>query len=325
MQTFYPTKQLDSMEASELERIEALRKNIESVIIGKPDAVKLVITALLARGHALIEDIPGVGKTALARALTRSIDCEFKRIQFTPDLLPSDVTGMSIFDPQKKEFVFKPGPIFTNIVLADEINRATPRTQSALLEAMNESQVSVDGTTHRLSQPFMVIATQNPLEFTGTYPLPESQLDRFLVILQMGYPTPEEEKEIVISRRESDPVSDLRPVMTGEQLKRICDAVKRVRIDDAVTSYLVDISNRTRQDKSLAAGVSPRGTIHLSRAAQAHAVVERRNYVTPDDVKAVAAGVLSHRVIEKRRPMQNGRMSSALIINRILEEVPVPQ
>ncbi len=315
-----------SIESRDLELVGSLRRNIESVILGKPEAVKLLVTALLARGHVLIEDIPGIGKTALARALARSISCVFRRIQFTPDLLPSDVTGASIFDQERRDFVFKPGPVFANIVLADEVNRATPRTQAALLEAMNETHVSVDGVTHPLPPPFMVIATQNPLEYTGTYPLPESQLDRFLILLRIGYPAIEDERRIVTSRRDFDPVDRLQPALSGGDVNRLCEKVHEVRLSDAVTGYILDITTRTRADRNLVAGVSPRGAIHLTQAARAHAFVEGRDYVTPDDVKAVAADVLSHRVIERRtRGPQEGRATSSQIIRRILQETPVPQ
>src|SRR5688572_5729951 len=314
------------IQRQDLDLIETLRKNIESVIFGKSDVVKLTVTCLLARGHVLLEDVPGIGKTALARATSRSVSCVFRRLQFTPDLLPSDVTGLSVFDPDKKEFLFKKGPVFANILLADEINRATPRTQSALLEAMNEQRVSVDGTTHVLPAPFMVIATQNPLEFTGTYPLPESQLDRFLMTLRMGYPTAEEERAILLSRRAADPVDSLQPVLSAEELNRLADRVNEVRIDDALAGYIVDIVQRTRSDRNLLAGVSPRGAIHLSRAARAHALVEGRDFATPDDVKAVATAVMTHRVIERRaRGAGEGRQSAVQIIRKILQEAPVPQ
>jgi len=314
------------IERHDLDLISALRRNIESVIFGKTEVVKLTVTSLLARGHVLLEDVPGIGKTALARATAKSIACAFRRIQFTPDLLPSDVTGVSVFDPDRKDFTFKRGPVFSNIILADEINRATPRTQAALLEAMNENRVSVDGTTHTLPSPFLVIATQNPLEFTGTYPLPESQLDRFLMILRMGYPTPEEERQIISSRSGADPVEALKAVLTIEDVNRLCDRVNEVRVDDAVTDYVIEIAHRTRNDKTLVAGVSPRGAIHLTRAARAHALVDGRDYATPDDVKAVAVNVLSHRVVEKRaRASQDGRIASGQILRKILQEIPVPQ
>jgi MoxR-like ATPase len=313
-------------QSQDLQLIQALRRNIESVIIGKPEVVRLTVTCLLARGHVLLEDVPGIGKTALARATSRSVSCLFRRLQFTPDLLPSDVTGLSVFDSEKKEFLFKKGPVFANILLADEINRATPRTQSALLEAMNEQRVSVDGITHVLPAPFMVIATQNPLEFTGTYPLPESQLDRFLMTLRMGYPTAEEERAILLSRRAADPVDALQPVLSAEELNRLADRVNDVRIDDALAGYIVDIVQRTRSDRNLLAGVSPRGAIHLSRAARAHALVEGRDFATPDDVKAVATAVMTHRVIERRaRGAGEGRQTAVQIVRKILQEAPVPQ
>jgi MoxR-like ATPase len=314
------------IQRQDLDLISTLRRNIESVIFGKPEVVKLTVTCLLARGHVLLEDVPGIGKTALARATAKSVACAFRRIQFTPDLLPSDITGVSIFDAERKDFAFKRGPIFSNIILADEINRATPRTQAALLEAMNENRVSVDGTTHALPSPFLVIATQNPLEFAGTYPLPESQLDRFLMILRMGYPTPEEERQIITSRSGSDPVEALQAVLSTDDVNRLCDRVNDVKVDDAVTNYVIEIANRTRSDKSLVAGVSPRGAIHLTRAARAHALVDGRDYATPDDIKAVAVNVLSHRVVEKRsRASQDGRAASGQILRKILQEIPVPQ
>jgi MoxR-like ATPase len=310
----------------DLDRIAALRRSIESVIIGKGWTVKLVVTSLLARGHLLIEDIPGVGKTALARALARSIDCQFRRITFTPDLLPGDVTGVTVFDQEKRAFAFKPGPVFTNVLLADEINRATPRTQSALLEAMNEARVSADGVTHTLPVPFLVVATQNPLEFTGTYPLPESQLDRFLMVLKMGYPSAEEEAQILLSRRAGDPVDRLQPAVSHQDVASLCDKVQDVRVDGALTKYIVGISDATRNEKSFLAGVSPRGSTHLFRAAQAYAMVEGRDYVTPDDVKAVAVSVLSHRVIERRtRASADGRATVHTALKKILQDVPVPQ
>jgi MoxR-like ATPase len=313
-------------ERSDLDRIQALRRNIESVILGKPDVVRLTVASLLARGHILIEDIPGIGKTSLARAVARSVSCEFRRLQFTPDLLPSDVTGMSVYDPDRKEFAFKRGPVFANILLADEINRATPRTQSALLEAMSEHRVSVDGVTHPLPAPFMVIATQNPLEFTGTYPLPESQLDRFLMTLRMGYPTADEEKQILGSRRAGDPVDSLQPVLSGAELESLCARVDQVRMDDALASYLIEIVQRTRSDRNLVAGASPRGSLHLARAARALALLEGRDYATPDDLKAVAVPVLAHRVIERRtRASSDGRASAGQVVRKILQEVPVPQ
>jgi MoxR-like ATPase len=307
------------------EDISRLVGNIQKVILGKPDAVRLAVVCLLAKGHLLIEDVPGVGKTTLAHAIAKSLACSFRRIQFTPDLLPCDITGVSVFDADRKEFVFKPGPIFANVILADEINRTTPRTQSALLEAMNDYQVTVDGITHVLSQPFMVIATQNPLEYTGTYPLPESQLDRFLMKIGIGYPDHAQELEVLTSRSASDPLIGLAPVLDAKSVGAMTNAVKSVRMDPAIAAYILAIADRTRQDPAVLAGVSPRGGIFLHRAAQAMALVAGRNYVIPDDIKALAVPVLAHRIIEKARRFSfEGRSSAAAIIGRIIEELPVP-
>jgi MoxR-like ATPase len=308
----------------EFELVERLRKSIDQVIIGKSKEVKLLVACLLARGHVLIEDTPGVGKTALARALARSVACAFKRIQFTPDLLPSDITGLSIFDQTAQEFVFKPGPVFANIVLADEINRSTPRVQSALLEAMNEYQVTSDGHTHGLPAPFMVIATQNPTEFIGTYPLPESQLDRFLMRLKLGFPDPQEEFNILVSRRQGDPVLVLEPVVSTQEILHLCQLTTEIRIDDSLTKYLVQIAQRTRTHAAISTGVSPRGTIHLAAAAQGHALVEGRDFVTPDDIKGVAIHVLAHRIRIRSDSLVNPP-TPAQIVQQILQEIPVPQ
>ncbi len=308
----------------EFELVERLRKSIDQVIIGKSKEVKLLVACLLARGHVLIEDTPGVGKTALARALARSVACAFKRIQFTPDLLPSDITGLSIFDQAAQEFVFKPGPVFANIVLADEINRSTPRVQSALLEAMNERQVTCDGHTHGLPVPFMVIATQNPTEFIGTYPLPESQLDRFLMRLKLGFPDPQEEFNILVSRRQGDPVLVLEPVLSTQEILHLCQLTTEIRIDDSLTKYLVQIAQRTRTHAAISTGVSPRGTIHLAAAAQGHALVEGRDFVTPDDIKGVAVHVLAHRIRIRSDSLVNPP-TPAQVLQQILQEIPVPQ
>lgn len=306
--------------------IENLLQNMGKVILGKRETLRLAVAAFLARGHALIEDVPGVGKTALARTMAKSISCRFKRIQFTPDLLPSDITGVSIFDIDRKEFVFKPGPIFGNIILADEINRTTPRTQSALMEAMNDRQVTVDGVTHKLPVPFMVIATQNPFEFTGTYPLPESQLDRFMMLIHMGYPPREEEIAVIESRRLSDPLKSLEPVIVEDDIRGLFKKAAAVHIEPSLTSYIMDIVEQTRAHKEILVGVSPRGAIHLTKAAQAFALIGERDYVIPDDIKDLAPTVLAHRLVMKRdRFSPDSRSERYRLMQEILEKVRVPQ
>jgi MoxR-like ATPase len=303
-----------------------LRASIASIIRGKDDAIELVLTALLARGHVLVEDVPGVGKTTLAHTLARSINCAFNRVQFTSDLLPSDVLGISIYNQAANGFEFKPGPIFTNVLLADEINRTTPKTQSALLEAMNEEQVTVDNKTYRLPQPFMVIATQNPIEHHGTYPLPESQLDRFLLRIRMGYPAEESEKEIVRQLSTTRKVDALQPVVTGEEIGTIQERVKEVRMDDSLLNYLVAVATKTRNSEYLTLGVSPRGSMALFRAAQARAALHNRDYVTPDDLKSLVIPAFSHRVMVSSRYASTSKKSHQAdqILRDLLETIPIP-
>jgi MoxR-like ATPase len=274
-----------------------VRTAIESVIEGKRAAVDLALTVLLAEGHLLVEDVPGVGKTMLAKALGRSIDCSVRRLQFTPDLLPSDITGVSVFNQETRDFEFKPGGIFANIVVGDEINRASPKTQSALLESMEERQVSVDGTTYLLDRPFMVIATQNPIEMEGTYPLPEAQRDRFTARIAIGYPTPSSELDMLESHGTSDPLGDLEPVTDGATIKGLIDAVKTVYVSPAVKHYLVQVVNATRTSRDLRLGASPRSTLQLLRVSRAAAALAGRDYVSPDDVAGLATAVLAHRVL----------------------------
>lgn len=304
--------------------IARLEANISQVVLGKNDVVRLCVVTLLAGEHVLLEDVPGVGKTLVAKALARSVSGKFCRIQFTPDLLPSDIVGSSIFDNQAKRFVYSPGPIFANVVLADEINRTTPRTQSALLEAMSDRQVSFDGQTHPLPSPFMVIATQNPYEFEGTYPLPESQLDRFLLRTSVGYPRRADEILVLSSHRQGEPVEQLKPVVTGEQIIEAQNAVRNVSVDTSIHEYLLDIVDRTRRCDELHAGVSTRGALCLYRASQALALVEGRSFVTPDDVKRLAVPVLSHRVIT--RGYQHGGQRAAIesLIKQLVEDIAVP-
>jgi MoxR-like ATPase len=306
--------------------IRRLQANIERALVGKPEVVRLAIVALLARGHLLIEDVPGVGKTTLAQALARSLGLTFQRIQFTSDLLPSDILGVSVFDPRKSEFEFKPGPIFANIILADEINRTTPKTQSSLLEAMNEAQVSLDHHTYRLPRPFMVLATQNPLEYQGTHPLPESQMDRFLLRIRIGYP--DESHERLILRGAGAAVLDrLQPVLTAEAVQDLQAQVETVKVEESLLGYVMAIVQATRSHAVLALGVSPRGSLALVRAAQALALAEGRSYCVPDDIKQLAVPALAHRVIPRGRWEASGERhdDAEAVIREILQEIPVPR
>jgi MoxR-like ATPase len=301
-----------------------LLKNVGLVVLGKPEVIRLAVVALLAEGHVLIEDVPGVGKTLLARALAASIDCSFRRIQFTPDLLPSDVLGSSVYHAPSGEFVFKAGPLFANVILADEINRTTPRTQSALLEAMSDRQVSVEGTTHPLVLPFIVLATQNPYEFEGTYVLPESQLDRFMLRLRMGYPIRAEERKVFASHRQGEPVDTLGAVLSSAEVIQLQRGVRMVQVDDAITDYLLDIVHATRRSEDLHVGVSTRGALTLYRAAQSLALVSGRGYVVTDDIKALVVPVLAHRVVGKSF-LQAGEFGAAeAIIRDIVDRIRVP-
>ncbi len=304
--------------------LNRLLENVATVVLGKPDVIRLAVVALLAEGHVLIEDVPGVGKTLLARALAASIDCTFKRIQFTPDLLPSDILGSSVYNAASGEFVYKPGPVFANVILADEINRTTPRTQSALLEAMSDGQVSVEGKTYPLAPPFIVLATQNPYEFEGTYVLPESQLDRFMIRIRMGYPIRAEERRVLSSHRAGEPVESLKPVLSSEDILTLQRAVREVRVDDSIADYLLDIVHATREGEDLHVGVSTRGALTLYRAAQSHALVAGRDFVIPDDIKQLAVPVLSHRVVGKSF-LQAGEFGAAeAIIRDIVDRLKVP-
>jgi MoxR-like ATPase len=306
--------------------VSQLQRTIARAIYGKEDAIQLALITLLARGHLLIEDVPGVGKTTLAQALAKSFQCGFQRVQFTSDLLPSDVIGVSVYNPETREFEFRSGPIFANIVLADEINRTTPRTQSALLEAMNDAQVTVDGKTHLLPLPFLVIATQNPVEHHGTYPLPESQLDRFLMRIKMGYPSHETEKEILRKRANDDPLHSLLPVADIGDVLAMQEAVTHVKVDSTLQDYALEIVNRTRKSDQLALGVSPRGTLMLQRAAQARAFLDGRDYCLPDDFKQLAVSVFAHRVVASARhaSLQRKSETTETALREIVDSVRVP-
>ncbi|MFM7565008.1 MAG: AAA family ATPase [Planctomycetota bacterium] len=304
--------------------VETLLDNVSQVVLGKRDVARLCLVALLAGEHVLLEDVPGVGKTLMGKALSKSIDAQFRRIQFTPDLLPSDIVGSSVFNSTSGQFVFNPGPVFGNFILADEINRAPPRTQSAMLEAMSDRQVSVDGTTHPLIAPFMVIATQNPFEFEGTYVLPESQLDRFLLRISMGYPAREYEREILSSHRSGEPVEELRPVCSTDEMVAIQRLVRSVKVDDSIADYMLDIVHQTRESDELAFGVSTRGMLLWYRAVQASAFIDRRDYAIPDDAKNLAVSVIAHRVQTKGFMQAGQRQEAEEIVRRILTQVAVP-
>jgi MoxR-like ATPase len=307
-------------------RLAELQRSIARVVKGKEDVIQLALTTLLARGHLLIEDVPGVGKTTLAQALARSFNCSFQRIQFTSDLLPSDVIGVSVYNPSAQEFEFKPGPIFANIIVADEINRTTPKTQSALLEAMNEAQITVDNHTHPLPRPFMVLATQNPIEHHGTYPLPESQLDRFLMRIRMGYPARASEKEIIRNHSAAGHADQIASVMDAADVASMQEAASQVKVEESLLDYALEIVERTRTTEQLSLGVSPRGTVMLHRAAQARAFLEGRDFCLPDDFKRLIVPVFAHRVVVSSRYVSTQKKSeqAEAILREILDTTRVP-
>jgi MoxR-like ATPase len=307
-----------------VQHLERLRANLESVFFGRREVVTQVLVGLVARGHILIEDVPGVGKTVLARALARSIHCEFNRIQLTPDMLPSDILGVSVYSHERETFEFKAGPIFANIVLADEVNRTTPRTQSALLEAMSDGSVTVDGSTMKLPQPFLVIATQNPFEFEGTYLLPENQLDRFMLRVSLGYPTRDREKEILRLQPGRYKLEQLEPVMTTDDVLALQGQAAQVRMDPALVEYLLDIVETSRGHEQLHVGISPRGALALMQASQALALIEGRDFVTPDDIKSLVTPVCAHRIITRNHMTGSNMNGARLVLEQILRKVPSP-
>ncbi|HET8642511.1 MAG TPA: MoxR family ATPase [Pseudonocardiaceae bacterium] len=301
-----------------------IASNVESVIVGKPEVVRTALVTLLAEGHLLVEDVPGVGKTSLAKALARSIDCSVSRIQFTPDLLPSDITGVNIYNRHSGDFEFRPGPVFANVVVGDEINRASPKTQSALLECMEEAQVTIDGTSYPLAAPFMVIATQNPIELEGTYALPEAQRDRFTAKVTIGYPDPAAEQAMIDEHAAADPLATLKPVSDGATVRALVQTVRRVHLAPEVRRYVVDVTSATRRLPEVRLGASPRATLHLVRAAKAQAALSGRDYVVPDDVQAIAVPVLAHRLVLTAEG-QAARRPAADLVRGLLQRIPVPQ
>ena len=300
-----------------------ITENVERVIVGKRDVIELCLVALLCEGHILLEDVPGTGKTTLTKAIARSLGCSFKRIQFTPDLLPGDVTGILYFNQKEQEFEFRPGPIMTQVVLADEINRATPRTQSSLLEAMQEQQVTVDVETLKLPRPFLVLATQNPIELEGTFPLPEAQVDRFLIRIALGYPNEEDENEILLRYEREDPLETLEPVVQAEELLAMQQYVRTVRVEESVREYIVKVVRATREHNGVELGVSPRGTLALYKTSQALAAIRGRDFVIPDDVKLLAPAVLTHRIIISPQTRLRGRRPEEVMVE-VVNTVPVP-
>jgi len=305
------------------QEVEKILANIEKVMIGKREVAELSLTALLAKGHVLLEDVPGVGKTMMVKSLAKSVGLQFKRIQFTPDLLPSDVVGVSIYNPSTMQFEFRPGPLLGNIILADEINRTSPKTQSALLEGMEEASVTIDGNTIEIPKPFFVMATQNPIEYEGTYPLPEAQLDRFLLKIKMGYPMQDEEMDILRRAEKSAPIHTIQSVVTAEQILEMQTLVQHVHVEDNVKHYIVQLARTTRQDSRVYLGVSPRASIALMKAAQAYAFIKGRDYVKPDDIQYLAKYVFSHRIILKPEARYEG-FTEEKIVDQIVEQIPVP-
>ncbi len=303
--------------------VHRIKENVSKVIVVKEDIIDLSLICIITGGHLLLEDVPGTGKTVFARALAASLDCSFRRIQFTPDLLPSDVTGINFYSQKESNFTFRPGPVFSNIVLADEINRATPRTQSSMLECMEEKQVTIDGETRKLAAPFFVIATQNPIEIQGTFPLPEAQLDRFLIKTSMGYPDTKSSIDILKRFKENNPLSELKSVVSATEINEASEIYSKVKVSEDIMEYIINIAEATRKHSGVHLGVSPRGTLSLMKAAQVHALLKNRTFVTPDDIKAMAVPVLAHRIIPKGLTADNSNPGEK-IINNILEQTAVP-